>query len=69
MQHFVILVFVISSSDIDECYEYPDSCRYNENCTNTEGNFTCSCYFLETYDSGNDRCYAGKLIVTVLPSL
>ena len=30
-------------SDIDECEIEADTCHVNAQCTNTDGNYTCSC--------------------------
>jgi len=32
------------NSDIDECAFNNGGCAVNANCTNTDGNFTCTCH-------------------------
>ena len=49
---------LIDYTDIDECSEETDSCdQYHGMCTNTPGNYTCSC---EIGYTGNGFICTGK---------
>ena len=51
---------LIMSSDIDECDEGSSGCE--QNCQNSDGNFTCSCF--DDYTLKDDVCTRdeGKLL-------
>ena len=36
-------LIILTPTDIDECEVGTDSCGENAECTNTDGNYTCSC--------------------------
>ena len=50
-------------ADIDECKENFSGC--NQNCTNTNGSFTCSCYS-SGYDLVNGNTCTGSWAMFVL---
>ena len=41
--HFYMMTICYHLEDIDECSEGIDTCASNATCTNTEGNYNCSC--------------------------
>ena len=46
--------FSSSFADIDECSEGTDNCA--QNCSDTEGNYTCSCGYGYRLGSDNHSC-------------
>lgn len=53
----VIVLFQLSTLDINECTLGTDTCDTNAKCTNTVGNFTCSC---KTGFSGDGYSCSGR---------
>ena len=57
------LTYSLTKKDIDECSDDTDNCDINANCTNTPGNFTCTCY--QGYSGDGFDCY-GQFYVSML---
>ena len=50
----VMMFLLIFHSDIDECVEGLDGCDHN--CTNTDGNYFCTCLDGYELDADNQTC-------------
>ena len=51
---YVASLFVFFHSDIDECVERLDGCDHN--CTNTNGNYYCTCMDGYVLEADNHTC-------------
>ena len=40
---YVLMVCIAAHTDIDECERGTATCDVSAECTNTDGNYTCSC--------------------------
>ena len=58
-----LLIYYTHSLDIDECTTNTDNCDINATCTNTVGNFTCTC---NTGYTGNGLSCTGLWFITII---
>ena len=56
---FILLLYNLFSTDIDECSQGEDNC--DQLCTNTDGSFACGCSPGYTLDADGISC-SGKSI-------